>query len=381
MSVGAQSIVIRPPASRFGLWLLIAIGLHAAVLFALGVRQTQPAAPVVATLRISLEPLLNGRSPEHAEFQAATDHRSESAAAAPESAGSAASAPLSEAVKTLMAEALEPPADPPDPAPADAPIPPAESAQAPAVEAAPAAVESPRVATSPAEAPAAANELRAGARPAETMVAVSVPEAVVRQAAGALVNAPEPAAPAPRQSATAQPLDLQGPVTSGPRLERASLSLPERRVSRLSAADLMRQAKSLVGRANDTGLGLDTPAEVPRGPVYLSPNARSSVEASYVQAWIRKVEAWGARNFPAEARRRGLAGSLTLDVALNADGSVRDIALVRSSGHQALDQGANRIVKLASPFAPFPAELRKRGETLHIVRTWQFLQGELVARR
>ena len=35
----------------------------------------------------------------------------------------------------------------------------------------------------------------------------------------------------------------------------------------------------------------------------------------------------------------------------------------------------DRIVELGAPYAPFPDELRRRYDTLVIVRDWQFRQG------
>ena len=61
--------------------------------------------------------------------------------------------------------------------------------------------------------------------------------------------------------------------------------------------------------------------------------------------------------YPRERVRKKLGGDLILDVALNFDGSVNEITLRRPSGHKILDDAAIRIVHLAAPFAPFPADL------------------------
>ncbi|MCW8841629.1 MAG: energy transducer TonB, partial [Gammaproteobacteria bacterium] len=94
--------------------------------------------------------------------------------------------------------------------------------------------------------------------------------------------------------------------------------------------------------------------------------------AAYMDAWRQKVERIGNLNYPDEAKRRGLNGHLTLDVALRPDGSVASIEVIRSSGHKILDDGAIRIVKLAAPFNAFPPEVRKETDILHIIRVWQF---------
>lgn len=94
--------------------------------------------------------------------------------------------------------------------------------------------------------------------------------------------------------------------------------------------------------------------------------------AIYIAAWQAKVERVGNLNYPEEAKRRGLRGRLRLTVALNADGSVNEIAISESSGHKLLDDAAMRIVQLSAPFAPFPPDIRADADVLHITRTWLF---------
>ena len=87
---------------------------------------------------------------------------------------------------------------------------------------------------------------------------------------------------------------------------------------------------------------------------------------------IDRVERVGNLNYPDAARREGITGKLLLDVALNPDGTVRNITVLRPSGHSLLDEAAIRIVSLAGPYAPFPPEIRKNADVLHITRTWEF---------
>jgi len=108
---------------------------------------------------------------------------------------------------------------------------------------------------------------------------------------------------------------------------------------------------------------------------YISANTREYKYASYMEAWRAKVERIGNLNYPEEAKRRKLTGNLLLDVVLNADGTIDEIVVRRSSGHKTLDDAAVRIVRLAAPFAPFPEDISKETDVLHITRTWQFLQG------
>jgi len=107
----------------------------------------------------------------------------------------------------------------------------------------------------------------------------------------------------------------------------------------------------------------------------ISARTREYKYASYMSDWVAKVERIGTLNFPDEARREHLSGSLLLDVALNADGSINSIAVLRSSGQRVLDDAALRIVRLAAPYAPFPGEIRTDTDVLHIIRSWEFLSN------
>ena len=114
---------------------------------------------------------------------------------------------------------------------------------------------------------------------------------------------------------------------------------------------------------------------------FISARTREYKYASYMEAWRAKVERIGNLNYPDEARRRKLSGSLLLGVALNPNGTINDIVLRRSSGSKILDDAAVRIVKLAAPFAPFPQSIRAETDILHIERTWRFLRNNRLAAR
>jgi protein TonB len=113
-------------------------------------------------------------------------------------------------------------------------------------------------------------------------------------------------------------------------------------------------------------------AKRPRIKRLTSLSTASSADAYYLNSWRRKIESIGNLNYPDEARRKKLYGSLRLMVAVRPDGSLKSVELLESSGHGILDNAAIRIVRLAAPFAPFPDELRQTTDVLEIIRTWQF---------
>ena len=97
--------------------------------------------------------------------------------------------------------------------------------------------------------------------------------------------------------------------------------------------------------------------------------------AQYEEDWRLKVERVGTLNYPPEARGK-LYGNLQLTVTIKWDGSVVDVELDRSSGLKVLDAAAFKIVKMASPYAAFPPDIRREFEELVITRTWFFGQGD-----
>jgi protein TonB len=100
--------------------------------------------------------------------------------------------------------------------------------------------------------------------------------------------------------------------------------------------------------------------------------------AQYIEDWRHKIERIGTMNYP-EAARGKLYGSLTLTVSIKADGSVTNIEINRSSGYKVLDDAARRIVQMASPYAPFPPDIRRDTDVLEITRVWSFTQGDQLA--
>jgi periplasmic protein TonB len=137
----------------------------------------------------------------------------------------------------------------------------------------------------------------------------------------------------------------------------------------LTAAGIYQQIEAL---SNEISLAQEQYAKRPRIKFINSVNAHQYKAAAYEKAWQNKIERIGNLNYPDQARREHLSGSLLLAVGIRRDGTVYRIEVRRSSGHQALDDGAIRIVRLAAPFAAFPAELAAEADVLVITRTWKF---------
>jgi len=112
---------------------------------------------------------------------------------------------------------------------------------------------------------------------------------------------------------------------------------------------------------------------------FIAVDARESRYALYLEQWRRRVERVGNAEYPAEARSRGLNGRLVLEIVLNADGTIRQLATRRSSQHAVLDEAAWRAVRHAAPFAPFPATLRTDTDVLRFLYEWRYESGVVSA--
>ena len=94
----------------------------------------------------------------------------------------------------------------------------------------------------------------------------------------------------------------------------------------------------------------------------------------YFEAWKKKVERMGAMNYPDAAKLNKSFSNLILKVVLNSNGSVDDIAIIKTSGNQVLDKAAMDIVKNGSPYAPFSEQMEKEVDQVSITRIWKFTE-------
>jgi periplasmic protein TonB len=183
-----------------------------------------------------------------------------------------------------------------------------------------------------------------------------------------------PPEPTPAQTQELARPDAQRPV-------QIAEAAPEPEPSRpTSAAELINRSMELASLDAQLRQSMQAYSQRPR-QTFISARTQEFRHASYMNEWVAKVERVGNLNYPDEARRQGVSGNLMLQVSINTDGSVRNIRLLRSSGHKVLDDAAIRIVQLAAPYAPLPPEIRKDTDILHITRTWEFINSQGLSTR
>jgi len=131
------------------------------------------------------------------------------------------------------------------------------------------------------------------------------------------------------------------------------------------------------GNREQDKLGIDDDEEQQvRGPqrdeLWVTPDTREALVAPYLVAWRLKIERLGTMNFPQAAWRAPGTRNPDVEVSILADGTLESATIVRSSGSAKLDQAVVDILKLASPFDPFPRKLAEKHHVLRFKYGWEF---------
>lgn len=182
--------------------------------------------------------------------------------------------------------------------------------------------------------------------------------------------------PAPEAGAASRPdrIEDQVLVTTGAALSRIQLlPLPELAPAPQELPPVVEEREP--GQAGDDELRLRGRM---REELYVTADTRASRLAPWLDAWRRRVERIGTVNYPQAARTAGLTGSPVIEVAIDRDGHLRSARIQKPSGHPEIDAAALAILRLASPFDPFPPELAAEYRSLRFAYEWQFVAGRPV---
>ncbi|MBY6034539.1 energy transducer TonB [Marinobacter daepoensis] len=201
------------------------------------------------------------------------------------------------------------------------------------------------------------------------------------------ISQPDTAQVQPEPQATPRPEPQQdrAQVHTRRQAER-QVRQPEERAEPLDEALPQGEKKSLMERSLEIA-SLEARFDAQqrayaRKPRVMRVTAASTLKSSnawYVQNWVSKVTRVGNINYPTEARQAGIHGTLRMLVSLKKDGTIKEVAILHSSGSTVLDDAAIRIVRLASPFAPFPEDMGAEVDELEIIRTWSFQRRGLTS--
>jgi protein TonB len=113
-----------------------------------------------------------------------------------------------------------------------------------------------------------------------------------------------------------------------------------------------------------------------RDELWVTPDTRESLVAPYLVGWRAKIERLGTLHYPQAAWRAPATRNADVEVAILADGTLESATIKTSSGSAKLDQATLDILKLGSPFDPFPKELADKYRLIRFTYSWQFEGGK-----
>ena len=186
--------------------------------------------------------------------------------------------------------------------------------------------------------------------PASPPVVTPAPELMRPPEREAPVSKPEPREPepAPAVSSPREPVQDTGPIVTTSPVTRTNPAATD-------------------GSSTDGTAG-HTPSSAAGGTpggggsrVALAPGGTGGEPGSeyggYLAGVRRRVQE--SIQYPTSARRRGVKGTVNLEILIRADGAISSVSVAGSSTHAELDEAAVEAVRSLSP-QPFPAGLKPR---------------------
>jgi periplasmic protein TonB len=131
------------------------------------------------------------------------------------------------------------------------------------------------------------------------------------------------------------------------------------------------RARSITQREAEIDAMLRRYSTYPR-KAFVSPRTKDSPFSSYMQEWQKKVEDLGSLKFPKGENGKALYGNVLLSIEIDRKGHLLNVSVERTSGNEALDKAAKKIVQMAAPFQPLPPETARETDILVMVNTFHF---------
>jgi len=154
-------------------------------------------------------------------------------------------------------------------------------------------------------------------------------------------------------------------------------------VAVVSEPNPLKIAKKLDPQQNTDNIGSDKVRQAqtqttpqPEPEKRISVNTRSAVYAPYLYQWRLRVEEVGNQNFPPEILRRQIYGDVTIEVAINSDGTLLEAKVIKPAKQSLLNATAVRVLKLSAPFPAFSDEMKRQSSTIRFAWKWRFLPGD-----
>lgn len=130
----------------------------------------------------------------------------------------------------------------------------------------------------------------------------------------------------------------------------------------VNANDVLPENMTGDGRITDTN---------PRELVF-GVDTQESVLANYLARWKARIEARGTDYYNRQVSGLSAAGAPIIEVAIDGDGNLKEVSLLRTSGDSRIDQAALNVLRHAAPYDPIPAHLRADYDQLRFRYKFQF---------
>jgi protein TonB len=185
-------------------------------------------------------------------------------------------------------------------------------------------------------------------------------------------QAPNPAPPVKRQTATVVPISHPVTVAPGP----VQPALPVTPVAEIAPAPLpARSAIPVMSIPAPPQEPVRRPPPPPTASVPsvavrpITPAAEGEARSRYLSALKAAIEKY--KEYPVMARKGGMEGTAVIRFVLSRSGGQKSASLVRSSGVGLLDAAALRAVKSAGRFPPVPDDISGSEVVLDVPLTFR----------
>jgi TonB family protein len=106
-----------------------------------------------------------------------------------------------------------------------------------------------------------------------------------------------------------------------------------------------------------------------------------SVAKTYAAAALSQITHYANTNYQAGIKTVDAEGQVALQFSIDANGHLKSVKVVRSSGKMALDNMAKNVVEMSGSFPSFPEAMKKDTDIIEITHTFNFVNNELSAKK
>lgn len=155
--------------------------------------------------------------------------------------------------------------------------------------------------------------------------------------------------------------------------QKSSIKVPNKKTAHVSP-DLLTQSLKQVAKQTRAEFLQETFKRNPRIKRDEGVSAKGTSYAYYLKLWQQMMESYGQQRYPDAAKTCAEHECrVRFLVAINADGTLRKLQILQSSGLRELDAFTIETVQRTMPFAPFSNKMKEELDVLEVVRIFEFV--------